>query len=283
MASAITHIQASICGAYQPPTITTPSSGTTTNDPTAIISGNGEPAMSTTIVEGTTDLGTTLVAPDTTYALEVPLTAGDNAIFAREVDGCGTIKDSATILIHYQVVSQGTQASGPLGSIAQDKGQLPVSLPSPPTVSSVEQPTTGQAYAGGVYTTAPTITLPVSGSTFNNSHIWVRGKAQPGSIVTVYLDGNNVAAVEASASGDYGVLVSLQPGRNTIQVSAEKEGAAMTSPALYVNLIGPPLVAQPRLFDTTIVRITLITSAFAMLVASAWYEHGVRERIREKQ
>ncbi|WP_419420274.1 Ig-like domain-containing protein [Legionella sp. D16C41] len=80
------------------PVITTPTNGSTTNDPTPTISGTGEPGATASVLQGSTVLGTALVNPGGTWALTpaTPLADGTYTIRATQTDAAGNISPAST-------------------------------------------------------------------------------------------------------------------------------------------------------------------------------------------
>jgi hypothetical protein len=272
---ATTTIQANICQAsFTGPAITDPQSDTQTSDSSIIVKGTGEPNMGVTILENGVSVGTATILPDGTYALEVPLAVGDNILVAREATSCTTI-DSTTITVHRPTPPQPPKPSPsspsspakPPASHNPSVGILPIGNGSTP--SAPAQP----ASPGSEFFT-PTITYPTKNQQFTTAHTWVTGRAQPGSLVVIYVNGAEAARVIASDSGTYGAMVSLTSGKNMIYVRSELNGKSMTSNVVSVEFNPQtPIVRIDHSWCLYLILLLLLLLLFLYLLWRAHRRH----------
>lgn len=257
---AVSTIQSSICGQFTAPAITSPPPGSQTNDTSIIVQGTGEPLMTVVILRDGQSVGTTLIAPDGSYALEVPLLVGANSLLAHEADPCGTVKDSAPI-----VVERHSTETPPED---EPNVSVPVASPTFPGLDQTDRPlqrpimitppTPGYQ--------KPTITYPTNRSTTHSSRVWVKGTAQAGSVVIVYVNGVSVARTVTSDEGNYGVMVTLQEGENDLQVKSRLGDASAVSDAMLVTYVKQETASPSSVETTTAPTILLLGFSFIVIL-----------------
>lgn len=270
-ASASTTIQANICRtSYTAPIITEPAQAVETKDPSIVVKGTGEPDMTIMIVDNGTNVGSATVGGDGSFALQVPLIVGDNTLIARETDGC-TTHDSGAVNIHrtaippFEQPSGSTQSardatlpkSGSNFSLGDGESALSPSLPS-------GTPQTGEQSGS---TSGAIILQPHDGAQFSEGQIWVRGTASPGGVVTIFLNGREVARVVAGEDGSFAVMITLKPGDNTIQAVVENEGQSIASREIRVRFNQGASTANSVEWSkivgiTVVVGIPVVTTGF---------------------
>jgi hypothetical protein len=257
-------IQSSICGQFLGPTITAPPPGSQTNDASIIVQGAGEPSMAVTILRDGQATGVTLIAPDGSYALEVPLAVGVNSLVAHEADPCGTIKESAPL-----VVERLSPPEPPKEEPASvPSGALPIFPGVDQTNRPLERPITITPPTPGYQ--KPTVTYPGGPITTHSGKLWVRGKAQPGSTVIVYVNGISAARVIASENGDYSVLITLKEGDNSLQVKARLGDASAVSDSVAVIYVNQQLATLPSVEAIVAPQIILLGFAFVITLGVGW-------------
>ncbi len=258
-------IQSSICGQFLAPSITAPPPGSQTNDASIIVQGAGEPSMTVTILRDGQPAGATVVAPDGSYAFEVPLTVGVNSLVAHEADPCGTIKESAPLVVERL-------------SLQEPPEEEPADIPpgAPPIFPGVDQ--TNRPLERPIMVTPPTpgyqkptITYPGNPITTHSGKLWVRGKAQPGSTVIIYVNGISAARVIASENGDYSVLVTLREGDNSLQVKARLDDASALSDSVTVTYVKQQLASLPTVEAIVAPQIILLGFAFIVVLGGGWW------------
>jgi len=230
IAVATREIQTNICGDFIAPSITSPATGFDTQDETVIVTGEGEPSLSITIIENGTPIATTIVSSSGDYSVSIPLSGGANIITAKEVNACGSAKESSPISVQRDIIPPAPSES----STAEEPGSTASFIPitpvqSPPT--ALNQPIPSLENSPGFR--VPTIDKPLPGTVHTVSGVWIEGTAEPLSLVTIYIDGMSVARLRASSTGTFGVMVELNEGRNSIQAEAEKGGkSALSQPTV---------------------------------------------------
>jgi len=276
--SANSNIETKICTSFEGPTITVPSTGTETENSSITIGGVGEPGMAISIVRNGVIIGTTTAVADGSYGLEVGLVSGDNALLAREINECGTVKDSETISVHRTVVEspqtpttpgeEGTSVTSETGTESQSTagiGEGTTPLLQLPIVPTVDTP--------GFL--KPTITTPSPGDTLHTSQVWVGGRAHPGSVVTIYLNDRSVAYVIATGKGVYGTLVSLNKGKNTLQVRSTLGNNVATSDVVEIlfeqDETLTPVTQTTPLMDEVVVQVGIVITASVAVVGTAFW------------
>lgn len=266
---ATVEIQSNICGDFMAPTITSPTSGLTTQDDSIVIAGEGEASLPVAIIKNGVAVAATSVSSTGGYSISVPLSVGENTIIAREVNACGTAKESAEVQLQRNAAPQAptdnTPASPePAGGVTV----APVVSPQAPS-NALNQPIPGKSSTPGAR--IPVILHPLPDATFTTSTVWVNGKAEPLSTVTIYVNGLSAARLRTSSTGNFGATVELNNGRNSIQVEAEKDGkSALSEPTLVTYT--PPVSAQKGTspLSVTIAIVAGLAIATAVITSDVW-------------
>lgn len=277
-ASANSNIETKICPSFEGPTITVPSTGTETENSSITIGGVGEPGMAISIVRNGVIIGMTTAVADGSYGLEVGLESGDNALLAREINECGTVKDSEAVSVHRTVVESPQTPTTP---DEEDTSVIPqADVETQPSVGIGEgtPPLLQLPIVPTVDTPGflkPTITTPSSGDILNSSQVWVGGRAHPGSVVTIYLNGRSVAYVIATEKGVYGTLVSLSKGKNALQVRSTLGTNVATSDVIEVlfeqDETLTPVTQTTPLIDGVAVQVGIVITASVAVVGTAFW------------
>jgi hypothetical protein len=232
IANATREIQTNICGNFAAPTITSPASNLITQDDTVIVTGTGEPSLSITIIENGAPVATTIASSSGDYSISIPLSGGTNIVIAKEVNTCGSSKESSAISVQRNIVPATPTESNVTGESLPTPSATPVtSIQSPP--NTLNQPLPSVENSPGF--SVPVINEPLSGVIYTTSKVWVAGTAEPSSLVTIYIDDMSVAKLRASSTGAFGVMIELNEGRNSIQVEAEKDGKSAISQPTVVT------------------------------------------------
>jgi hypothetical protein len=265
-------IQSAICGQFVAPVITLPPPDSQTNDTSVVVQGSGEPLMTVSILRNGQSVGVTLAASDGSYALEVPLVVGANSLVAREVDPCGTVKESVPVGIE-RLSTEVPQEEAP------DTASAPIATPTFPgldqTDRPLERPIVVTPPTPGYQ--RPTIVYPLARTTTHSNRIWIKGDAQAGSVVIVYVNGISVARTIASDDGSYGVLVTLIEGENSLQVKSRLGSASAASDPVFVTyekqLLAPVTPVEVAIAPT----VFLLGISFLVVLGVGWiYEFRVR-------
>lgn len=235
-------IQSSICAQFIAPTLTAPIDGSEINQSSVVVSGTGEPGMTVTILGDGQTIGATTVVPDGSYALEVPLSVGFTTLVAREINDCDTVQDSNAATVY--------RPAPPVDPVPPDNGGSPEpnapGEPSPSPLPALRYPSLNEYYRKQQSVvpgySKPIISWPADESTVSADVIWVGGKAEPGSIVTIFVNGERMAYVVASPEGTYRAFVGLQLGDNSIQVRSELNGRSANSDSIKVTYVKKEIV-----------------------------------------
>ena len=233
---AMTDIEARVCNDFQSPIILQPSGTTETDDASVHISGTAEPGMTVTIIRNNVSVGATLAAIDGTFGVNIPLLGGDNVLSAVSENACNTVKRSSNVIVH-RIVDDGEPETP-----APDENEpfVPDEIPERtqlqlgdllPLDSSIIRVPDSSGYQ------KPVIIQPKTGEQINGVSVWVSGRAQPRSVLTLYLNGKSIAYVVVSEKGTFGILAALQPGGNTLQVQSEIDGRIATSNVVNVTSV----------------------------------------------
>lgn len=215
--------------------------------------------MTVTIIENGTSIGTATITTSHTYALQIPLAIGNNSVVAQETNGCGMAKTSATIAIQRQAAS--ILNHGTLNSVQQNlKQSVSLSFIQAALSRPLNQPLAPMPNTPGY--AQPIITQPSTGSTFGSQKIWVKSVAQSESVSTVYLNDHSVARINVPTGDEYGALVELKPGKNTIQVRSRKDTMAAISEIVYVNFTRPEATGSPTISTIRIIMISIVLVIF---------------------
>ena len=232
IAVATREIQTNICGDFIAPAITSPGTGFVTQDDTIIITGEGEPSLSITIIENGAPVAMTIVSSSGDFSVSIPLSGGMNTITAKEANACGSTKDSSPISVQRDIIPPTPTESGAPEESASTASIAPITSEQSPA-NTLNQPMPSVENSPGF--SVPTIRKPLSGTAHTVSGVWVEGTAEPLSQVTIYIDGMSVAKLRASSTGTFGAMVELNEGRNSIQVEAEKDGKSAISQVTVVT------------------------------------------------
>lgn len=274
---ATVEIQSNICGDFIAPTITSPASGLVTQDDSVVVTGEGEASLPVVIIKNGVAVAATTVSSGGGYSISVPLSVGENTISAREVNSCGTAKQSAEIQLQRNAVPQAPTDNMPV-SPEPDGGVTvaPVVSAQAPS-NALNQPIPGKGSAPGPR--IPVILHPLPDATFTNSTVWVNGAAEPSSTVTIYVNGLSVARLRASSTGNFGATVELNNGRNSIQVEAEKDGKSALSEPTVVTYT-PPASSQKGTspFSVAAAIIAGLAIAAAVITSDVWVVKLIKAR-----
>jgi len=276
IATATREIQTNICGDFIAPTIVLPVSGFTTNDDSVTVAGEGEVSLPVTITENGTAVAVTTVLSSGEYSISIPLVAGGNTIIAKEVNACGSVKESAATSVQRNVVLPPTGG----GTVAQEptpvKG-IASAVPAQSASNALNQPISGDKNTPGF--SVPVIHQPLPGTVYTTSEAWVTGTAEPSSMVTLYINDMSVARLRVSPTGNFGVTVELNKGRNSIQVEAEKDGKSAISQTTVVTYT-PPTSTQkgtsPLAVAASIIGVAAVVAAAAGV--SVWVVKLIKTR-----
>lgn len=272
---ATTNIQANVCGDFNGPSISSPSSAVETTDSSVVIEGTGDPGMTAVVVNNGTPSGSIAVTPGGAFALQVPLEVGDNLFVVRETDNCGTSKEATSEIIHRTALKEAPNPpqTEPPVVLSPDQSQAPSVLqPGVPT------PTKDQGASNAKFP-QPTISSPVSGVVVNGNRVWVVGRAEAKSTITIYTNGQPLAYVIASDRSGYGALVAIKSGKNTIQVRSEANGMSSLSRSIEVTFTSkagadPSDSVAVRVFKT----VAGTTAAVVTMGGGGWAISRIRLR-----
>ena len=231
IATATREIQTNICGDFATPTITSPAPGFITQDSSVIVVGQGEASLPITIMNNGSAVALTTVSSSGDYSISVPLTGGTNVIIAKEMNACGSAKESESTSVQRDIAPQPPVENEPTNQATPTTNITPIPSSQSPS-SPLGQPMPSHQNTPGF--SAPVIKQPTPEVIYTVNTVWVAGIAEPLSMVTVYVNGVSVASLRASSSGTFGVMVELNIGRNSIQVGDEKDGKAAISKPLTV-------------------------------------------------
>lgn len=233
IATATREIQTNICGDFATPTITSPAPGLVTQDSNVTVVGQGEASLPITIMNNGSAVALTTVSSSGDYSISVPLTGGANVIIAKEVNACGSAKESESTSVQRNIVPQPPVENEPTGQTTTPPTSIAPVVSGQSPSSSLGQSAPSHQNTPGF--NAPVIKQPTSDATYTVNTVWVAGATEPLSLVTIYVNGISVARLRASSSGTFGVMVELNIGRNSIQVGAEKDGkSAISKPTTVV-------------------------------------------------
>lgn len=275
-ASSSTNVTSHVCNVnFIAPVISDPASGGKTEASSVVVKGVGEPGIALTVFVNGQPKAATAVAGDGNFAVQVPLVVGLNTLKAQEKDNCGNTKDSSEVTVEWLQVSEPTP--NPEGNNGSNGSSSPqntggsggvAGLPdtSDNSIGGGEKPPTGQSGDEE----APKITSLTEGEQVSSSRIWVAGTAQPGSIVSIYVNGKEVARVAVGEDGTFGVEVTLKPGENAIKAVGERDGKRIASRTWHVAYI--PKVAAQRP-DNQWIQWTVLLMIPLLLLSAAWFAY----------
>jgi len=126
------------------------------------------------------------------------------------------------------------------------------------------------------------VTNPKAGETVKSGRMWVKGKAQPLSIVAVYVNTIIAAQIVADEAGSYSVLVDVKPGENTVHVKATSQDGAQTTRIINIKLVksSKSNETSPKASNTTAnIIIGSVAGGSALIMVGIYHEiHHVRLR-----
>lgn len=270
-------------------TVSTPSSGTLTNNPAVQVGGTAE-AGATVHVNGVN----AAVSSAGEFSVSIPLQEGLNTITVTATDQVGNsasttvevtldthapalalFSPSTGLTSHASVVVAGTTEPGATltvdGTAASvDSGgafSTTVTLSDGPHVISVVATDASGNEATvlvqvTVDTTAPTITIgsPSAGDSVSSAAVTVTGTTDPGATVVV-----NGYAVSAGSSGSFSVQLPLSPGANTITATATDLAGNSASTSVTVTYVDPLPAAQSSIGSLNTMNLLLIVLVIASL------------------
>ncbi|HEU4913833.1 MAG TPA: hypothetical protein VFT16_00295 [Candidatus Saccharimonadales bacterium] len=256
-------IQSQICEPFGETQITAPANDSQTTESTVHITGTAEPGITVSILRNGSGVGATTASSDGTFGIEVPIVGGNNGLVARGTNSCGTNHDSAAILV-FRIVPKDEPA--PATQASPEVTGLPAETP-----DIIPQPS-GQAGEGqGFVIATPVITKPTPGTKTGSRRLWIKGSADPGSVVSIIVNGAVTAQVIVSEKGTFAALATLKEGANTIKVIASLSGQSAASEeisVIYSPNNPPQPQAEPK--STTIPPILIIASGAVLLGVSLY-------------
>lgn len=247
-----TNVQTKICSPFNAPSITAPASGSSTSDSSLHLVGYADPGLVVSIQKNGAGSGATTATSDGSYAINVPLDTGNNDLVASHTDDCNTVKKSATVqAMRIAVVTpsspdSNTPANTPVvGSpITQAKPVEVKTLTTAPavvtTTDTTDPITAASQSAAQEEAKKAIIAEPKPGEVLSSERTWITGKTTPVTKVDIYVNRAVAASVVSADDGVYGALVSIKPGKNTIQVQA----TAADGTVLIVHTIDVQLVKK---------------------------------------
>jgi len=261
-ASAVTTVESQVCDDFIAPTIVAPSDGTQTTENTAMIEGTGEPGKTVAVMKGGANQAVATVASDGSFGFTVTLADGDNTFIARETNECDTVKDSLPITIHADLpvppVDEGEQPTEE-SPIIEQPGQLPTDRPNAGVVGRPFVPT--PATPGFE---KPKISAANDKLTVYNDTLLIEGRAQPGSLVTVYVNDQSQAQLFSSAKGTFQLRIVLKEGKNTIKVRSTLGKKSAVSDEVTVTYIRRVSATLTRPLAASQIITTAVTAGVAV-------------------
>ncbi|HYA10849.1 MAG TPA: Ig-like domain-containing protein [Thermoplasmata archaeon] len=264
--------------------ISSPTSGTVTNNSVAEVTGTTEPGASVS-VNGVV----AAVSPTGSFSVAIALAEGANTITATARDGAGNAASTSVSVTldtlpppltissptpgptnHSSVTVAGTTEAG--ATVTVDGAAVTVgptgafstvvTLPDGPhTFIVVATDTAGNRAEAEVSvtveTTPPAISIssPTSGAVTNDSVAKVTGTTEPGASVSV----NGVMAA-VSPTGSFSVVITLSEGANTLTATAKDAAGNSASTSVFVTLdtLPPPLtISSPAAGPTNHSAVTV--------------------------
>ena len=261
--AASTNIQSVVCQAPTMPIITEPTDKSQTFQSSITVTGRATPGNTITITDNNQNVGFVGVASDGSFGLEIPLTIGRNPLQATVANPCGvTILSSVTTITRNLLTA----------------ALPPAAQPNLPFITGI-QPSAVGYLAPPV---RPVITSPKSGAVVTTRQLWLRGRATPGTRLTILLNSSMAAQLQVSADGSFAVLLSLLPGKNTIVVISNLGNQNSGSQTIDVTYNPEPgSGVQALSFSWTVLGIWLLLSGVG-LVGSIMYKAHLASLMRKK-
>lgn len=232
-ALAMTTVQSKVCGDFAAPAIVSPSDGTQTKDAQIMVEGTGEPGESVVVLRNGTSQGSGMVASDGSFGFTVPLVRGGNVLVARETNECGTTKDSPAVNVTADLPLPPTPTpETPVPSKPGEPNEMPMAVPNQ---ESIGKPITPKPAAPGFE--KPEINASNKNLTVYIDTLLIEGTAQPGSLLTVYVNGKSQAQLFSSKEGTFRLRVVLKEGSNTIKVRSTLGSKTADSEEVTVTYI----------------------------------------------
>jgi len=301
-------VQSTICAPLTTPAITAPATATQTPQTSAHVVGTAQPGQVVTVYKNSVGSGAATTTNGGTFALEVPLNTGDNSLVAQVSDTCNTVRQSTAVVVKRTSTTMlqltpatpttATTPTPPTTPPAAPTASTPVAstpaaAPKPVVTSLASAPSTATAQAQQTIPavieprnepdTAVTeiqkdvVTNPKPGETIKNdqNQMWVKGKAQPLSVVAVYINAMIAAQVVADEAGSYSVLVDIKPGDNTVHVKATSQDGTQTTRVINIKLVKSTKseTAKPKSSNTTAnIIIGSVAGGSALIMAGIYHE-----------
>ena len=285
--TAVTTVTSQVCEDFAAPSIVSPSDGLETNDDTIMVEGTGEPGMSVVVLRNTTSQAVGTIASDGTFGFTVSLVQGDNTLLAREVNDCGTTKDSAPITIHADLPTPSNPPVTPPATeppTEENHGETPGQIPGSEDVGKSFKPV---PQTGGFQ--KPKISSANENLTVYVDTLLLEGTAYPKSLLTIYVNGKAQAQLFSSREGKFKVRVVLSEGRNTIKVRSTLGGKTADSNEVTVTYIKRVTAKLTRPLSQGEIITTAVAAGAAVIgsAVAAWVAHSAihayaRSRIRRK-
>lgn len=205
---------------HPPPTIASPSDGTTTEDSSILLTGEATPNVPVYAYRNDSQVGFVTTGSDGIYAISISLVMGSNALKASTNNDCHTPSFSSTVTVERQVVepppSPGPEPtpetpSEPSEEPSQTDEQQPPDADAPGDQperkkSPREQPP-GKARA-------PIILQPQDGTVVHEPFVLVVGEASPLTEIQILRGGHAMAGVLSDDEGRFMARIPLKEGAN---------------------------------------------------------------------
>jgi len=273
-----------VCEDFAAPVIVSPNDGTQTKEDTVMIEGTGEPGKTVAIMKGSVVKGVGTIASDSSFGFTVPLAQGNNTFVARETNECGTSKESPSITVNADLpVPPVTEPTDTGGEKANENNQPPTATPDTPGVGNLGKPFPAKPTTPGFE--KPKITSLRNGTTVYLDTLLIEGRAYPGSLVTIYVNGVSQAQITSSSKGSFRIRIVLQEGINTIKVRSTLGKKTATSDETKVTYVRRVTATLSRPLSDSEITTTIVASVAAVaggaVVAIVLHRYGFGARRRE--
>ncbi|AKJ02388.1 Flagellar hook-length control protein FliK [Archangium gephyra] len=266
------------------PVLTRPARDTSLVGPTVLVEGTGLPGATARVLEGSTSVGTFVVAGDGTFAGSVTLAYGSHTLTAMQAAGGQMSTASASVSFEVRpaapdVVSpaDGATSDGPKVAVTgsgvpgarvevREAGTVLATLtadasggfagevelaPGTHGLTFVQQMGGATSEVQGprrvsVRPPAPVLTAPASKARVPGPEVMLEGRALAGARVSAEESGLLLGSTSADPEGVFRLRVSLARGPHSL--SLQQEAGGLTSPARSVELTvipAPPVLSQP--------------------------------------
>lgn len=205
-------------------------------DTTPTISGMAERGSTVEVFDGNTSLGTTQTAMDGSWQLELALAPGDHALTAQVTDSAGNTS-AMSVSSDINIQSSSTPAPPPATGSGSSGGSGSSSGGgTAPTKAATVIDTAEKAAAAGIFVS-------------NDDTPTIRGRTNPGLLVTLEIDGHSYGPTQADPAGLWSLDITNPLPQGLLGFTASTRNAAGNTATANAQMFIDSVASPPPTID----------------------------------